>query len=69
MRRRRIELRGARAAEAADISCVFDDRALHAQTDAEVWHTALARVAHRLELAEDPAVAEAPGHQDAVDAR
>src|SRR5213593_4023183 len=69
VRRGRIELCGARAGEAADVPRVLDHGALHAQADPEVRHAPLARVTHRLDLSQDPAVAEAAGHQDAVDAR
>src|SRR2546427_4889921 len=68
VRRLRIDLRGVRAGEAAHVPRVLDHRALHAQADPEVRHAPLARVAHRFDLAEDPAVAEAARHQDAVDA-
>src|SRR5436309_2991430 len=55
------------ALQAAHVARVFDYRALHAEADAEVRHALLARVAHRLDLALDAAVAEAARHQDAVD--
>src|SRR3989440_509421 len=61
------ELRRVGALQAAHGPCELDHRTLHAETDAEVGHALLARVAHRLDLALDAAVAEAPGHQDAVD--
>src|SRR5262252_477713 len=69
VRRRRVELRGVRAGEPAHVARVLDDRALHAQTDAEERHPPLARVADRLDLALDPPIAEATRHQDAVDTR
>ena len=48
------------------MAAVFDDRHLHPQADAEVRHAVLARVAHRLDLALDAALAEAARHQDRV---
>src|SRR5207247_10881951 len=69
VRRRRVELGRARAVEAADVSRVLDHRALHAQADAQVRYTPLACVTNRLDLALDPAVAEAAGNQNAVDTR
>src|SRR5262249_53195866 len=68
MRRVRIELGGARAAEAADVARVLDHGTLHAETDAEVRHAPLPGVADRLDLALDAPVAEAARHQDAVHA-
>ena len=44
----------------------FDDRALHAQADAEEGDVAFARVADGLDLALHAPVAEAARHQDAV---
>src|SRR5262245_28637220 len=69
VRRRPVELRGVRAAEPADVARVLDDRALHAQADAEERHAPLAGVAHRFDLALDPPIAEAAGYQNAVDTR
>src|SRR5262245_51687469 len=45
----------------------LDHRALHAEADPEVRNVPLARVADRLDLALDATVAEATGHQDAVE--
>src|SRR5207247_6288119 len=69
VRRMRVELRRVGAREVTDVARVLDHRALHAETDAEVRHALLAREAHRLNLAFDPTVAEAAGHEDAVHAR
>src|SRR5438128_735477 len=62
-----LEFRGVGAVQAADVARVLDHRALHPETDPEVRHAPLACVADRLDLALDPPVAEAAGHQDAVD--
>ncbi len=67
MRRAGGELGRVGALQPAHGPCELDHGTLHAETDAEVGHALLARVAHRLDLALDAAVAEAPGHQDAVD--
>ncbi len=45
----------------------LDHRHLHAEADAEIRHLALAGEARRADLAFRAAVAEAAGHQDAVD--
>ena len=66
MLRRRVELRGVGALEAADVSGELDDRALQAQADAEERHAALARVAHRVDLPLDTAHAESARDQDTV---
>src|SRR5262245_1628101 len=68
VRRVGVELRGAGAGEPADVLRVLDHRTLHAQTDAEIRYAPLARVADRLDLAADSAIAEAARYQDAVDA-
>src|SRR6266542_138876 len=62
----RVELRRVGAVEPADVPGELDDRALHAQTDAEVRHPALPGIADRLDLALDPAIAEAAGHENPV---
>ena len=67
VRGRWIELRGIGAVEAADVAGILDDRALHAETDAEVGHLVLARVSDRLDLALDAAIAEASGDEDPVE--
>src|SRR5438067_9704905 len=67
VRRLRVELGGVRAGEAADVAGELDHRALHAEADAEVRHALLARVPYGLDLPLDATVAEAAGHQDAVD--
>src|SRR5882762_5828768 len=67
VRRAGGELGRVGALQAAHGPCELDHGTLHAETDAEVRHALLARVAHRLDLALDAAVAEAPWHQDAVD--
>src|SRR5256886_1783404 len=63
----RVEFRGVGAGQAADVARVLDHRALHPEADPEVRDAPLPRVADRLDLALDPPVAEAAGHQDAVD--
>ena len=63
----RLELGGVGAVEPAHVARVLDDRALHAEADAEVRHALLAGVADRLDLPLDAAVAEAPRHQDPVE--
>ena len=68
MRRGAVELGAVRALEPGDVARELDDRELHAEADAEVRHAVLARVAHRLDLALDAALAEAAGHQDRVHA-
>jgi len=67
MGRGRIELRGVGAAEPADVAGVFDDRALHAQDRCRVGYAALASIPDGFDLALDAAVAEAAGHEDALD--
>src|SRR5439155_2796387 len=67
VRGRWIELRGIGAVEAADVAGILDDRALHAETDAEVGHLVLARVSDRLDLALDAAIAEASGDEHPVE--
>src|SRR5260370_42135760 len=62
----RVELRRVGALEAADVPGELDDRALHAQTDAEVRHRALPGIADRLDLALDAAITEAARHEDAM---
>ena len=54
--------------EPCTIARVFDDRELHAEADAQIRHLVLARVADRLDLAFDAALAEAARHQDRVHA-
>ncbi len=61
------ELRRVRILDAAEIARGFDDGHLHAEADAEIRHLALARELHRLDLALGAALAEAAGHEDAVD--
>ncbi len=45
----------------------FDHRHLHAEADAEIRHVALARELRRADFSLRAALAEAAGHQDAVD--
>jgi hypothetical protein len=55
------------AGEAADVAGVFDDGALQAEADAEEGDVVFAGVADGGDLAFDAALAEAAGHEDAVD--
>ena len=48
------------------MTCEFDRRELHAETDAQVGHLVLARVTDRGNLALRATHAEAAGHEDAV---
>ena len=63
-----IELRRVGAVHAADVARELDDRALHAEADAEERRPRLAGVAHSRDLALDRPRAEAAGDEDAVDA-
>ena len=47
---------------------IFDDRQLHSQANAEIGNAVLARMANRLDLALDAALAESARHQDRVHA-
>src|SRR5262249_41986149 len=67
VRRVRREFRRIRAGQPAHVARELDHGALHTQTDAEVWKPLLARVADRLDLALDTAIAEAARHENAVD--
>src|SRR5574337_39589 len=69
MRRRRLELGRVGVRKARDMARELDRRDLHAQADAEVRDALLAREACRADLALDPALAEAAGHQHRVEAR
>ncbi len=51
-----------------DVAGELDDRALHAEADAEERRARLAGVAHGGDLALDRARPEAAGDEDAVDA-
>ena len=53
--------------DADEIARRLDHRHLHAEADAEIRHVALARELRRADLAFGAALAEAAGHQDAVD--
>ena len=64
---RRIELARVGVGPADDVARELDGRDLHAEADAEVGNAALARVARGGDLALDAALAEAAGHEDAVD--
>ena len=64
---RRAELGRVGLLDAAQIARGFHHRHLHAEADAEIRHIALARELRRLDLALGAALAEAAGHQDAVD--
>ena len=64
---RRAELGGVRLLDADEIARGLDHRHLHAEADAEIRHVALARELRRADLALGAALAEAAGHQNAVD--
>ena len=64
---RRAELGGIGLLDADEIARGLDHRHLHAEADAEIRHVALARELRRADLALRAALAEAAGHQDAVD--
>ena len=66
--RRRAELGGVGVRDAGERAGRLDHRHLHAEADAEIRHLALAGEARRLDLALGAALAEAAGHEDAVDA-
>ena len=53
--------------DAGQVARRLDHRHLHAEADAEIRHVALAGELRRLDLALGAALAEAAGHQDAVD--
>jgi len=61
-----VELGAVGVGEPEHVAAIFDDRHLHAETDPEVGHCMLARVAHGLDLALDTPFAEAAGHEDRV---
>src|SRR5206468_7835208 len=61
------ELGGVRRLDADEIACGLDHRHLHAEADAEIRHVAYARELRRADLAFGAALAEAAGHQNAVD--
>src|SRR3546814_4525996 len=63
----RAELGGARLRQPGQVAGRLDHRHLHAETDAEIGNLALARELRRRDLAFGAALAEAAGHQDAVD--
>src|SRR6266403_328004 len=63
----RAELGGIGLLDADEIARRFDDSHLHAEADAEIRHVALAGELRRADLALGAALAEAAGHQDAVD--
>src|SRR4051794_3847504 len=63
----RVELGRVGAVHACDVACELCDRDLHAEADAQVWHTVLACVTRRADLALYSTDAEAARHQDAVD--
>ena len=61
-----VDLGRMRAAQARHVARKFHNRHLHAQADAQERHAVLARIAHRGDLALQPARAEAAGHQHAL---
>src|SRR5207237_143197 len=68
VRRCGIELGAVRIGEASLVPRIFDDRQLHSQANAEIGNAVLARMANRLDLALDAALAESARHQDRVHA-
>src|ERR1700686_411252 len=68
VRRRGIELGAVGVGEARLVPRIFDDRQLHAQTNAEIGNAVLARVANRLDLALDATLPESARHQNRVHA-
>ena len=68
MRRVGVELGAVGVGEAATCARVLDHRELHAQADAEIRDLVLARVADRLDLAFDAALAEPARHEHRVHA-
>src|SRR5882757_10053092 len=66
MRSRTVELRAVRIRQSEHVATVFNNRNLHAETDAEVRHALLARITHGLNLSFDAALAEATGHEDRI---
>ena len=65
--RRRREFGRVGLGDAAEIARRLDHRHLHAEADAEIRHVALARELRRADFSFGAALAEAAGHQDAVD--
>src|SRR5258705_8968507 len=63
----RTELGGVRLLDADQIARGLDDRHLHAEADAEIRYVADTGELRRPDLAFRAALAEAAGHQDAVD--
>src|SRR5215472_2151855 len=61
-----VELGAVGVAEAERVAAELDDRHLHAEADPEVGHAVLARVAYRLDLALDAALAETARHQNRI---
>ena len=64
---RRAELGRVGILDAAQVARRFDHGHLHAEADAEIRHVAFARELRGLDLSFRAALAEAAGHQDAVD--
>ena len=67
MRRLRIEFAGVGVLQSADVARELDAGGLHAQTDAEIRHLFLARIADSIQHAGNAALAEAAGNEDAVE--
>ena len=68
MRRGRIKLAGVGMLQSGNVARKLDASGLHAQTDAEIGNLLFARIADGRQHAFDAALAEAAGHQDAVEA-
>src|SRR6185436_16543503 len=66
MRRVGIELGAVRAVEAGDVPRELDDGELHAEAYAEIRNPVFARVADRLDLAFDAALAESARNENGV---
>src|SRR6266849_2918494 len=69
VRRLVVELGRVRADHPDDVPCELDRRALHAQADAEVGNSLLARVTDCAQLPFDAARSESRADQDSVDVR
>src|SRR5690606_10191223 len=66
VRRRLVELGALRTTERSHVPREFNDRDLHAETDAEIGNAIFARETYRLDLAFDSAVAKTAGNDDTV---
>ena len=62
-----LELRAVGFCQPANVARIFDDGALHAETDSEIRHLLLARVLNGANHSGNAAFAEAAGNEDAVE--